>query len=113
MILLFNRRVNKYYAYFFKQRFHLTIEKLAKGLPDMQMTRQNITHNDNVWCGSSTYIPRVSIGIRGWGMIGAKIFSAMDQSNQEVEVCGKLHPSQARSQDFILGGGSEHAKRGP
>ena len=59
---------------------------------------------------------RVSICIRGWGgggMIGAKIFSAMDQSNHEVEECGKLHPSQARSQDFILGGGSEHAKRGP
>ena len=37
----------------------------------------------------------------------------MDQSNQELEACGKLHPSQARSQDFILGGGSDHAKRGP
>ena len=42
-----------------------------------------------------------------------KIFSAMDQSNHEVEACGKLHPSQGRSQNFILGGGggSEHAKR--
>ena len=29
----------------------------------------------------------------GGGMIGAKIFSAMDQSNQEVEACGRLHPS--------------------
>ena len=50
------------------------------------------------------------------GMIGAKIFSAMDQSNQEgggVEGVCKLHPTQARSQDFILGSGSEHAKRGP
>ena len=28
----------------------------------------------------------------GGGMIGAKIFSAMDQSNQEVEACGRLHP---------------------
>ena len=37
-------------------------------------------------------------------MIGAKIFSAMDQSSQEVEACGKLHPSQARRQDYILGG---------
>ena len=26
------------------------------------------------------------------GMIGVKIFSAMDQSNQEVEACGRLHP---------------------
>ena len=32
----------------------------------------------------------------GGGMIGAQIFSAMDQSNQEVEACGKLHPSQAQ-----------------
>ena len=55
----------------------------------------------------------VSVVGGGGGMIGAKIFSAMDQSNHEVEACGKLHPSQARSQDFILGGGSEHAKRGP
>ena len=50
----------------------------------------------------------MSICIRGWGggggMIGAKIFSAMAQSSQEVEACGKLHPSQARSQDYILGG---------
>ena len=44
------------------------------------------------------------VGGGGGGMIGAKIFSAMDQSSQEVEACGKLHPSQARSQDYILGG---------
>ena len=94
---------------------------------------------------------RVSICIRGWGggggMIGAKIFSAMDQSNQGYkrvagctppfqvinffkspsikitfqriwDPCGShmgllpgLLSFQARSQDFILGGGSEHVKR--
>ena len=27
----------------------------------------------------------------GGGVIGAKIISAMDQSNQEVEVCGRLY----------------------
>ena len=54
----------------------------------------------------------MSICIRGWGGDdGCQNIFAMDQSNQEVEACGKLHPSQARSQDFILGGGSEHAKR--
>ena len=34
----------------------------------------------------------------GGGVIGAKIFSAMDQSNQEVEAYGRLHlRPQARS----------------
>ena len=46
------------------------------------------------------------------GMIGAKIFSAMDQSNQEVEACGKLHPLPKRVASISFkGGGSEHAQR--
>ena len=35
------------------------------------------------------------------GMIGAKIFSAMDQSNQEVEACGRLHPLPKRVASII------------
>ena len=36
------------------------------------------------------------------GMIGAKIFSAMDQSNQEVEACGRLHPLPKRVASTLL-----------
>ena len=44
------------------------------------------------------------------GMIGAKIFSAMDQGNQSCRSVWQVAPLP--SQDLILGGGSEHAKRG-
>ena len=36
------------------------------------------------------------------GMIGAKIFSAMDQSNQEVDTCGRLHPLPKRVASRLL-----------
>ena len=45
------------------------------------------------------YIAKVKgVDLYPWlgGMIGAKIFSAMDQSNQEVEACGRLHPLPKR-----------------
>ena len=34
--------------------------------------------------------------VGGGGMIGAKIFSALDQRNQKVEACGRLHPLPKR-----------------
>ena len=40
------------------------------------------------------------------GMIGAKIFLAMDQSNQEVEACGRFTPLPKRvAMDFIKSSG--------
>ena len=55
---------------------------------------------------SDNVTPVKGVDLYPWlgGMIGAKIFSVMDQCNQEVESCGRLHPPppQERSQDFIL-----------
>ena len=48
-------------------------------------------HLDLILMGNIT-IKGVDLYPWFWGMIGANIFSAMDQSNQEVEACGRLHP---------------------
>ena len=38
----------------------------------------------------------------GWNV--PKYFRQWIKATKVVEACGKLHPSQARSQDLILGG---------
>ena len=38
-----------------------------------------------------------------------KYFRQWIKATKVVEACGKLHPSQARSQDLILGGGAKRS----
>ena len=75
---------------------------LLETLTDSIDLSNSFLHDFECYCLSRRSEQRLGgfHGIKGvdlypWlgGMIGAKIFSAMDQSNQEVKACGRLHPS--------------------